>query len=83
MDNRTYRYYKGKTLYPFGYGLSYTNFEYSDLKINKLEENIEVFFKIKNIGNIEGKEIAQLYISEQNTNIFKAKKELKGFEKLS
>ena len=80
-----YRYYdtnNTNVLYPFGYGLSYTNFEYSDLKINKLEENIEVFFKIKNIGNIEGKEIAQLYISEQNTNIFKAKKELKGFEKI-
>ena len=80
-----YRYYdKNNTnvLYPFGYGLSYTNFEYSDLKINKLEENVEVSFKIKNIGNIEGKEIAQLYISEQNPNIFKAKKELKGFEKV-
>lgn len=80
-----YRYYdKNNTnvLYPFGYGLSYTNFEYSDLKINKSKENIEVSFKIKNIGNIEGKEIAQLYISEQNPNIFKAKKELKGFEKV-
>lgn len=80
-----YRYYdKNNTnvLYPFGYGLSYANFEYSDLKINKLEENVEVSFKIKNIGNIEGKEIAQLYISEQNPNIFKAKKELKGFEKV-
>ncbi len=80
-----YRYYdtnNTNVLYPFGYGLSYTNFEYSDLKINKLEENVEVSFKIKNIGNIEGKEIAQLYISEQNPNIFKAKKELKGFEKV-
>lgn len=81
-----YRYYDKNNidvLYPFGYGLSYTEFKYSDLKLNKTEQNIEVTFKIKNVGSIEGKEIVQLYISEQSPVIFKANKELKGFEKVN
>jgi beta-glucosidase len=80
-----YRYYDKNdvdVLYPFGYGLSYTKFDYSNLKIEQSEEKVEVSFKIKNVGNKKGKEIAQLYIGEQNPVIFKANKELKGFEKV-
>ena len=69
-------------LFPFGYGLSYTEFEYSNLKVNKKENDIEISFKIKNIGNMKGKEIAQIYISQKNSCIFKPKKELKEFEKV-
>ena len=80
-----YRYYdkvERDVLFPFGYGLSYTNFMYSNLKINQNNTDIEVSFKIKNIGNVKGKEIAQVYISKENSNIYRAKKELKGFEKI-
>lgn len=80
-----YRYYdkvEKDVLFTFGYGLSYTNFMYSNLKINQNNTDIEVSFKIKNIGNVKGKEIAQVYISKENSNIYRAKKELKGFEKI-
>ena len=80
-----YRYYdkvEKDVLFPFGYGLSYTNFMYSNLKINQNNTDIEVSLKIKNIGNVKGKEIAQVYISKENSNIYRAKKELKGFEKI-
>ena len=80
-----YRFYDTNNLnvlFPFGYGLSYTEFEYSNLKVNKKDNEIEILFKIKNIGNMKGKEIAQIYISQENSCIFKPKKELKEFEKV-
>ncbi len=80
-----YRYYekiKEEVLFPFGYGMSYTEFEYSDLNITEQEEKYIVEFCIKNIGKYKGKEIAELYISPVNPSIFKASKELKGFEKI-
>ena len=76
-----YRYYDKnniKVLYPFGYGLSYTTFEYSNLNV----KNNVVSFKIKNTGKVKGKEIAQVYVSQCNPTIFKPLKELKGFEKV-
>ena len=80
-----YRYYdkiSKNVLFPFGYGLSYTTFEYSNLNVEEDEENIIVGFKIKNTGKVAGKEIAQVYIGQENPKIFKAKKELRGFEKV-
>ena len=80
-----YRYYDTnnvKVLFPFGYGLSYTEFEYSNLEVKQNETEIEISFIIKNIGKLKGKEIAQIYISQENPTIFKPKKELKGFEKI-
>ncbi len=79
-----YRYYDKnnlEVLFPFGYGLSYTKFKYSSLKIG-INKNIEISFKIKNTGKVKGKEVAQVYISEENPTIFKPVKELKGFEKV-
>lgn len=76
-----YRYYDKnniKVLYPFGYGLSYTTFEYSNLNV----KNNIVSFKIKNTGKVKGKEIAQVYVSQCNPTIFKPLKELKGFAKV-
>lgn len=82
-----YRYYNTVNLpvnYPFGYGLSYTTFEYSNLRINKKDEyDIEVSVDVTNTGSFEGKEIVELYISKQNSKIFRSKYELKGFEKTS
>lgn len=79
-----YRYYdknKIDVLFPFGYGLSYTKFEYSDLQVEE-GQNVKISFKIKNVGSMKGKEIAQIYISQNKPIIFKAEKELKAFEKL-
>lgn len=71
-------------LYPFGFGLSYTKFEYSDLKINKKlfskGENIQVTFTLKNTGKYEGKEVAQLYIQDEFASVARPVKELKGFQ---
>ena len=77
-----YRYYDTAdipVLYPFGFGLSYTKFEYSNLSVT----DTGVSFDIKNIGEKEGKEIAQLYVSLPGAKVFRPKKELKGFAKVS
>ena len=80
-----YRYYdtvNKDVLFPFGYGLSYTNFEYSNLKIKQNNININLEFTIKNTGNVKGKEIAQIYISNSGNKIYAPKKELKAFTKI-
>lgn len=76
-----YRYYDTvdkNVLFPFGYGLSYTKFEYSDIKVNKNS----VTFNLKNSGKVAGMEIAQLYVGCKSKRIFRPKKELKGFAKV-
>lgn len=71
-------------LYPFGYGLSYTTFEYSNLKINKKTfskgEKVEVSVDLKNTGKLAGKEVAQLYLQDEFASVVRPVKELKGFE---
>ena len=70
-------------LFPFGYGLSYTTFEYSDLEIKKEgDNNLEVSFTITNSGNMAGAEVAQLYIHAPKSEVERALKELKGFDKV-
>ncbi len=64
--------------YPFGYGLSYTTFEYTDLKVNADGAT----FKITNTGKLDGAEIAQVYISLPGAEVFRPEKELKGFAKV-
>ena len=81
-----YRYYDSKGVpvrFPFGHGLSYTEFEYSNLQISEKENNVEVSFKIKNIGQRTGKEVAQLYVGNKTSFIEKPKKELRAFTKVS
>ena len=65
--------------YPFGHGLSYTSFEYSDLQIN--DKNVTL--SIKNTGNAAGSEVVQLYIAPKTEGIFRPVRELRGFEKIS
>jgi beta-glucosidase len=81
-----YRHFDKKgiePLFPFGFGLSYTNFEYSDLKvISKGKENYEVTFTVKNTGKVSGTEVAQLYCSENNPKIDRPVQELKGFKRV-
>lgn len=76
-----YRYYDTvgkKVAYPFGYGLSYTTYEYSDLKVT--DKGISL--KVKNTGAVDGKEIVQLYVGKKSEKIFRPSKELKGFAKV-
>ncbi len=76
-----YRYYetsKVKVQYPFGFGLSYTSFEYSDLTVTS--EGITV--KVTNTGDCDGAEVVQLYVTMDNAIVFRPAKELKGFEKV-
>lgn len=76
-----YRYYETAEVpvrFPFGFGLSYTTFAYSDLKVS---EN-EVRFTLANIGNVAGSEIAQVYVSASSSNLFRPVRELKGFAKI-
>lgn len=76
-----YRYYDTAQVpvrYPFGHGLSYTQFAYSDLQVNEKEAT----FTLTNIGTVNGAEIAQLYISCPNSKLHRPRKELKGFAKV-
>lgn len=84
-----YRYYdkvERNVQFPFGFGLSYTSFEYSDIKLKKKNltkgEGAKVTFTIKNTGDVAGSEIAQVYVAKPESKIFRAPKELKGFVKI-
>ena len=84
MANRTYRYFKGEALYPFGFGLSYTMFDYSVPQVvsgGKIGEPIKVSVKVKNIGKKDGDEVVQLYLSHEGVE--KAPiTALKGFKRV-
>lgn len=76
-----YRYFetaKVPVLFPFGFGLSYTTFEYSDLTVTDKEAT----FTLKNTGKMDGAEVAQLYVSKPDGDVFRPAKELKGFAKV-
>lgn len=84
-----YRYYEKRdvpVLFPFGYGLSYTSFEYSGLELSAGEigenDELKVRVKVKNTGNFDGKETVQLYVGENSPKIVRPVKELKGFKKI-
>jgi beta-glucosidase len=86
MSNRTYRYFKGEALYPFGYGLSYTSFKYDNLIIPatvKTGKNIMVNVKVTNTGKTDGEEVVQLYVANQNKSIHSPIKALKGFKRIA
>ena len=85
-----YRYYDTKNmevLFPFGHGLSYTSFEYSELSFDKTEltdkDELRVSVKVKNTGSVAGKEAVQLYVRDPVCEVQRPVRELKGFEKVS
>lgn len=84
-----YRYFDKNNLeplFPFGYGLSYTDYLYNDINLNRTcigkNDTIQISFNITNIGNIAGEEIAQLYIGYTNSSVDRALRDLKGFKKV-
>ena len=83
---RTYGYFKHKPLYPFGYGLSYTQFLYSDMQINKQNfsatDTISVSFQLKNSGEMNGDEVVQLYVTFPDSKVIRPKLKLCAFNRV-
>jgi beta-glucosidase len=84
-----YRYYDVKgiePLFPFGYGLIYTSFDYTNLKIDKAEiddtETVQISVSVKNTGQVAGKEIVQLYVRDIDRTVIRPERELESFEKV-
>jgi len=86
MAGRTYRYFSGEVLYPFGYGLSYTKFKYSGLKITPdstpADRNISVSVDVSNAGSRDGEEVVQLYVTDLKTSVPEPIRQLQGFKRL-
>jgi len=86
MAGRTYRYFDGEVLYPFGFGLSYTSFAYDNLILEKREmgsgDTITVSVDLSNTGQREGEEVVQLYIRKPVSEEVRSLKDLRGFERL-
>ncbi|MDE5417378.1 glycoside hydrolase family 3 C-terminal domain-containing protein [Labilibaculum sp. DW002] len=80
---RTYQYFEGEALYSFGYGLSYTSFAYSDMKIAKNQESITISATVKNTGDYEGDEVVQLYVKDVKSSVQRPLKQLVGFKRTS
>jgi beta-glucosidase len=86
MAGRTYRFFKGEPLYPFGYGLSYTRFRYSNLKISSKKvrpnENVQVSVEVRNTGESSGDEVAQLYVTDVEASAPVPIRTLKGVQRI-
>ncbi len=84
---RTYMYFKGDALYPFGYGLSYTSFHYSNLRVSSPtlagSGSLTVSVDVTNTGSRAGDEVVQLYVRHMRSRVERPAKELKGFERVS
>ncbi|HUX58818.1 MAG TPA: glycoside hydrolase family 3 C-terminal domain-containing protein [Bacteroidales bacterium] len=86
MAGKTYRFFKQEPLYPFGYGLSYTTFKYSDLSVPASAvagENVTVKVTVTNTGNIAGDEVVELYITDEKASTPRPIRSLEGFVRVS
>ena len=87
MPKRTYRYFDGEPLYPFGYGLSYTSFAFANLRLTKKkigrDGSTRVQVEVTNTGKRAGTEVVQLYIRHRVSSVTRPDKELKGFKKVT
>ena len=86
-NNRTYLYFRGEPLYPFGYGLSYTTFEYENLQTSTdmigFQDSIEISVEVKNTGARAGEEVVQMYIRHLNSATERPNKSLKRFQRIA
>jgi len=86
MTNRTYKYFTGTPLYPFGFGLSYTTFDYSDLELpDKTAAGNEVRVKVTvtNTGSVTGDEVVQLYLTDEKASSPRPLRQLEGFTRVT
>lgn len=86
MEGKTYRFFRQDPLYPFGYGLSYTSFSYSNLTVpEKLQagETVKIKVTVTNTGKMEGEEVVQLYLSDEKATTSRPIRQLEGFERIS
>ncbi|MDW5290296.1 fibronectin type III-like domain-contianing protein [Formosa sp. PL04] len=85
MEGRTYRYFEGEPLYPFGYGLSYSSFDYKNLQLPKkikMNESVKVSVEVRNSGSRDGDEVVQLYVTDEKGSTPRPIRQLEGFERL-
>lgn len=85
MDRRTYRYFTGEPLYPFGYGLSYTTFKYSKFRVKKTYsagDVVQVSVNVKNTGKVAGDEVIQVYVSDLSSTFPVPVRSLKAFKRV-
>jgi len=86
MEGRTYRFFKGDVLYPFGYGLSYSQFKYGEINTNKTQllagDTLLIKISVTNTGKFDGEEVVQLYITPPAIGMVNPIKELKGFQRV-
>ena len=86
MEGRTYRYFRGEPLYPFGYGLSYSKFEYSGLKMDrsvKAGADVRVSAVVQNTSTVAGDEVVQLYVTDKSSSVPVAIRSLAGMNRIS
>jgi beta-glucosidase len=87
MEGKTYRYFRGEPLYPFGHGLSYARFEYSDLRFSRTQlsagDALEVAARVRNASSRDADEVVQLYVRDPASPTVVPAKELRGFTRLS
>jgi len=83
MEGRTYKYYHGEPLYPFGYGLSYTKFDYSDFEVQIEGDNVSVSLSVKNSGEFDGDEVVQVYTRKIDPKFWRPIKQLIDFKRIS
>jgi beta-glucosidase len=83
--NVGYRHFTSRNvpvLYPFGFGLSYSDFRYSDLQVEVSGDSVEVRLWVENVSDKDGKEVVQLYVHEEDPAVYHPVRELKAFEKV-
>jgi beta-glucosidase len=87
MEGRTYRYFRGEPLFPFGYGLSYTTFEFDNLHVDRSEVEVGgkvvISVDVTNNGDRAGDEVIQLYVRQRDATVPRPIKELKGFKRIT
>lgn len=83
MDNRTYKFFRGKPLYPFGYGLSYTTFKYSNLTVKPKKHGADFTIDVTNTGSRAGDEVVLLYNHKRNADVRVPIKKLVAFKRVS